>query len=198
MKILLTSIFSLVILCLEDQDLATLTAVFDERKNNVKLKWQHADPATSKFVLQRSSDNSTWFDIYTLFVNSSNTPRLLSFEDKQVSAGKNYYRLKEFTGMHSETGSSLKVIIGKPGNDWIIYPVPVKDVLNLQYNGSQLIAGVITITIQNVGSGLFFHKLRFASTNRHLQIPVSNLGRGTYDVRIYVSEKPVWNQRFIK
>jgi hypothetical protein len=174
-----------------------LIAVYDNQRNSVKLKWQH-QPGTSRYVLQRSTDNSGWADIYTRLMSQPGSNDYLQYLDNKVTPGKNYYRLKTYSENGVETGRSLLVIIGAPGNSWLMYPVPVRDLLNLQYNGNVLITGVITVTIQSVSSGLMFHKLRFASTNRLLQIPVSNLGRGIYDVRIYVSDKVVWNQRFAK
>ena len=79
-----------------------------------------------------------------------------------------------------------------------MYPVPVKDILNLQYNGSNLISGVISVSIQNMTTRQIFHKLRLASTNRFIQIPVSNLGRGLYIVSISIGNEIVWNQQFNK
>ena len=83
-------------------------------------------------------------------------------------------------------------------NAWLIYPVPVGPVINLQYNGNHTIEGVITVFIQSVTSGTIFTRLRLASTTRKITIPITNIGKGTYDVRIYISNKIVWNQRVIK
>ncbi|MDB5202551.1 MAG: Por secretion system C-terminal sorting protein [Ferruginibacter sp.] len=177
-----------------------LTAVFDSKKNIVKLKWQHNDRSISKFILQRSSDNSRWTDIYTLIISSSTEDKFVRFTDEKVGTGKNYYRLKMYTDVSVfEYTPSIMVIIGKPGgNSWLMYPVPVGTTLNLQYNGSELIPGVITITIQSLASGTIFTRLRLASTTRFIQIPVANIGRGIYDIRIYINNEVVWNQRFTK
>ena len=81
---------------------------------------------------------------------------------------------------------------------WVVYPIPVGPVLNLQYNGSEPIEGVVSVFIQSITSGTIFTRLRLASTTRKITIPFSNIGRGTYDIRIYISNKIVWNQRIIK
>jgi len=196
MKYLFTAILFCLQLAVHAQESPGLTATYDTRKNVVKLKWQQTNEHITRYVLQRSSDNYRFIDIYTCQPISDN---MASYTDNRAEPGKSYYRLKTFnTDGYSSFGPSIMVIIGKPGNNWLMYPVPVRDVLNLQYNGTAPINGVIMVTIQNVGSGLFFHKLRFASTNRLLQIPVSNLGRGTYDVRLYIGDQIVWNQRFVK
>lgn len=78
-----------------------------------------------------------------------------------------------------------------------MYPVPVGSVLNLKYTGSELITGALTVTIQN-SSGQNLCRLRSSTTSRTIQVPVHNLGRGIYDVKIFVSNRLIWNQRFVK
>lgn len=175
-----------------------LTAVYEHRQQLVKLKWNHNDSRVIRYILQRSSDNSRWEDIYEMNIDNPTAYKFISFYDNQVAAGKNYYRLKaRLTGGSHEFTPSIMVIIGKPGNSWIMYPVPVRDVLNLQYNGNALITGVIAVSIRRM-NGQLYQQLRFASSTRFIQVPVSNLGSGTYDVRISVNNQVVWNQRFVK
>jgi hypothetical protein len=185
------------------QDVTTgpgLTAAYDPARNTVKIKWQQPDPAVVQYVLQRSSDNMAWKDIARLTITSQNRGKFVTFNDERVAPGRNYYRLQSFTSAKSFSFSeSIMVIIGKKGGSpWLMYPVPVRGVLNLQYNSSELIRGVITVIIQNISTGRVLNRLRMASTTRLISIPVNNLGRGVYDIRIYISDKVVWNQRFNK
>ena len=90
------------------------------------------------------------------------------------------------------------VIQGNTENKWLMYPVPVGDILNLQYAGSGALQGVITVLIQSISSGTIFTKLRLASTSRNIQLPMTNIGKGIYDIRIYVGNHVIWNQRFSK
>ena len=85
----------------------------------------------------------------------------------------------------------------QPGNNWLMYPVPVRDELNLSYQGKEPIRGVINVFIRSI-NGRMFHKLRFASSTREIRIPVSNLGSGIYEINIVVNNKTMWNQRFVK
>ena len=78
-----------------------------------------------------------------------------------------------------------------------MYPVPVKDVLTLEYRGIESIKGVINVFIQQP-SGRIVYRLRSSSLNKKITIPVDNLGRGIYDIRIIVQGEIVWNQRFVK
>ncbi len=175
-----------------------LTAVYEHQQQIVKLKWHHNDKQVARYILQRSSDNKRFTDIYNISINNTGEYKFMSYYDNQVGSGKNYYRLKAIlTGGSTEFTPSIMVIIGKPGNSWLMYPVPVRDMLNLQYNGNSLINGVLYVTIQRV-NGQYYHKLRFSSSTRLIQIPVSNLGSGIYDVRIAVNNQIIWNQRFVK
>ncbi|MBC7866118.1 MAG: T9SS type A sorting domain-containing protein [Gloeobacteraceae cyanobacterium ES-bin-316] len=175
-----------------------LTSAYEDKRQRVKLKWTHNDKRVTTYMLQRSSNNNLWIDFYRLSISQPQYSKFISYTDEQPGEGRNYYRLKAFLN----DGSShftlpIMVIIGQPGNNWLMYPVPVKDILNLEYNGNALIPGVIAIFIQNT-SGRVFHKLRYASSTRLIQIPVSNLGKGIYDIRIVINNKVVWNQRFVK
>lgn len=175
-----------------------LTAVYEHKQQLVKLKWNHNDKQVIRYVLQRSADNDHWVNVYEIKMTEPSYYKFISYYDNQVVTGRNYYRLKAILVKGSPVFTeSIMVIIGKPGNNWLMYPVPVKDVLNLQYNGNALITGVVSVVIQRM-NGQVYQQLRFASSTRLIQIPVSNLGSGTYDVRISVNNQVVWNQRFVK
>ena len=174
-----------------------LTAEYNSRKNQVELKWQNIDQDVTTFVLERSSDNNSWKDIYTLRSDDFSKKKQEKFYDRSPGPAKNYYRLKISTTNDIEYSASIMVIIGSPSNSWILYPVPVRDVLNLQYNGSEAIKGVICIFIQNM-YGYVLVRRRCSTLSRNIQVPVDNLGRGTYDVRIVINDEIVWNQRFVK
>lgn len=175
-----------------------LTAVYEHQQKLVKLKWQHNDAEVARYTLQRSTNNAHWIDIYNIKMEDPEYYKFMSYYDNQVATGRNYYRLKAtLLDKSIEFTPSLMVIIGQPGNNWVMYPVPVRDYLNLQYNGNQLIRGVLSVVIQRM-NGQVYHNLRFASSTRFMQIPVSNLGSGTYDIRIIVDKKVVWSQRFVK
>ncbi|RYY47185.1 MAG: hypothetical protein EOO06_12930, partial [Chitinophagaceae bacterium] len=143
-----------------------LTAVYENKQQLVKLKWQHNDKQVGRYSLQRSSDNNRWAEIYDIKMENPAHYKFISYYDNSVAAGRNYYRLKATLSNGSvEYTPPIMVIIGRPGNNWLMYPVPVRDVLNLQYNGNALITGVIGVTIQRM-NGQVYHQLRFASSTR--------------------------------
>jgi len=174
-----------------------LTAVFDQEKTAIKLKWQTNDPAVNVYVLQKSADNIKWVDIYTLISNEFSTNKIEKYNDLHPDPNRNHYRLKMIKITSPEYSDAITIIMGQSTKSWIIFPVPVTNILNLQYTGSEPITGAISVFIQNA-QGKILSRLRTSSLNRAIQIPVANLGKGVYDVRIMIQDKIVWNQRFVK
>ncbi len=175
-----------------------ITVVYNAKQKAVTIKWQQKQPGIKSFVIQRSADNLEWTDIALQQSVNFNPDKTYQFTDNKFKPGENYYRLKCSTEK-GQTAYSKSVIIitGAAGSNWVIYPIPVRDVLTLQYKGTQKIMGVLNVFIQNA-SGRIITRLRSSSLNTTIQIPVSNLGKGIYDIRIVVEDEVVWNQRFVK
>lgn len=181
------------------QELPTLTALYEKEKNVIKLRWQHTEEFVSSYTIQHSSDNSVFRDIHTKPIRENDKGDFLKYSDDKIAVGKNYYRLKINRGQSSAIITAPVIVIqGNTENKWVVFPVPIGPVLNLQYTGNGALQGVVTVIIQSVSSGTVFTKLRMASTTRSLQIPVTNIGKGIYDIRIYIGTNVVWNQRFVK
>ena len=197
-KLIMTAIVFVVYGSVFAQNKTTLTALFDRNTKMVKLRWQNITDAVS-YSLQSSKDNYIFTDIFIIKVANVLKGDFIKYNDNKPVEGKNYYRLKIYKNNNMvETLPSVMLVTGNTDNAWVIYPVPVGPVLNLQYNGNDAIEGVLTVLIQSVTSGTIFTRLRLASTTRKITIPISNIGKGTYDIRIYVSGNIMWNQRIIK
>ena len=82
-------------------------------------------------------------------------------------------------------------------NSWIIYPNPATDLLKLTYKGSGDIKGVVNIQIQDV-TGKTVIKFRSGSMYKTIEIPISDLQRGTYFIQVTVLNELMMNQKFIK
>jgi hypothetical protein len=178
--------------------LPEFTAVYNSRKKAVVIKWQHVSAGVKGYVLQRSKDNKTWTDIALQQIEEAGKSRNFYFEDDNFALGENYYRLKyAYTDGKTAYGHNVVVIIGSATNNWLMYPVPVTSLLTLEYRGSEAIRGVINVIIQQP-TGRVFTKLRYASLSRQIKIPVDNLPKGIYDVRILVQDEIIWDQRFVK
>ncbi len=174
------------------------TAVYDASTNAVVLKWEHKSNKTGTYVIQQSSDNKNWSDIALQSISLNMQTFSFKIEDKKIKPGENYYRIKfiEVTG-DTNMSPAIMAIIPSTFKNWVMFPVPVKDVLTLEYRGTESIKGVINVFIQQA-SGRIVYRLRSSSLNKKITIPVDNLGRGIYDVRIIVQGDIVWNQRFVK
>ena len=184
--------------CFGASTVPDFSAVYDNRKKTVKIKWQNRSHGVNTFIIQRASANRAWTDIALQATGPDTENKPFNFEDKKPEPGENYYRLKcIYNNNQVEYSLVVMVIIGAKGFDWVMFPVPVTDLLTLQYKGTEAINGVINVLIQG-SNGRIFNRLRFSSLTTVIKIPVSNLGRGIYDVRIAVGDEMVWNQRFLK
>lgn len=174
-----------------------ITAVYDAKKKTVIVKWQQKNTGFKTFIIQRSNDNFNWVDIARVENAQFNNNKSWQYDDKKTAEGENYYRLQCISTDGKMAYSASVMVITGGTHKWIMYPVPVTDVLTLQYKGTEKITGVINIIIQNI-QGYVLTRLRCASNSTSIQIPVSNLGRGVYDIRITIANEVVWNQRFVK
>lgn len=175
-----------------------LTVAYNDGDAGTSLKWHHADNRVQTYQLQHSRTGLQWTTLWDVSIKEPAYYRFLSFRHSNAPAGSNYYRLKMITldGMVHFTETTLSWL-GNGGELWKLYPNPVKDVLYLQYNGHHRIGGVIQVSIQRQG-GQVYHRLRFSSQSRQIQIPVSNLGSGIYIVQIVINGRQTWAQQFVK
>jgi hypothetical protein len=178
--------------------LPQFNAVYNSRKKTVVIKWQHTSEDIKTYVVQQSSANKTWVDIALQEINTAITNRSFYFEDKNFAVGENHYRLKCMYA-DGKTAYSLNVVvmITSATNNWVIYPVPVTDLLTLEYRGSEPIQGVIHVIIQQPG-GRVFLKRRYSSQSKQIKITPDFLPKGIYDIRILVQDEVIWDQRFVK
>jgi hypothetical protein len=175
-----------------------ISVVYDAGKKAVSIQWQQQAAGVKIFVVQRSANNSNWTDIAFQGSVNFNPAKTYQYLDNNAIAGQNYYRLKAITEKgQEEYSASVMVIKGTTESNWVMYPVPVKDVLTIQYKGIKKITGVVNIFIHNV-TGRIITRIRSASLNTVIRIPVNNLGSGIYDIRIIIDDEVAWNQRFVK
>jgi hypothetical protein len=178
--------------------LPEFSAACNTGKKAVVFKWQHTIANIKTYIIQQSSGNKIWADIALQEVTQAAKPRSFYFEHKKITGGENHYRLKYInTDGSIDYSLVVIVIIGGLNNSWVIYPIPVADLLTLEYRGSEPIRGVIHVIIQQP-TGRVFTKLRYSSLSRLIKIPVNNLPKGIYDIRIIVQDDVIWDQRFIK
>ncbi|MBS1517670.1 MAG: T9SS type A sorting domain-containing protein [Bacteroidetes bacterium] len=158
-------------------------------RNNVNLKWSTSSEINNKgFEIERKpvADNSVWSSI--AFVNGNGTVnevRNYSYSDKNLSAGKYSYRLKQidFNGNFEYFNLQNEVEIGVPQRFELSqnYPNPFNP--STKINFSLPADSKVTLNIYDI-SGKLVNTLinnEFKSANYYtLEFNGSNLSSGTY------------------
>jgi hypothetical protein len=174
------------------------SASFDHKKRMVQVRWEQGQSSIHSYTVQRSNDNKHWQDIGVHAVNRNGGTRSFYFEDRNPVEGENHYRVRStYDNKAIDFSRSVMIITPPVAKGWVMYPIPAKDFVTLEYRGADQIKGVINVFIHQ-SSGRIISRLRSSSLNRSVTIPVHNLGAGVYDVRIIVQGELVWNQRFVK
>lgn len=181
--------------------LCRLNAQYEERTSRVFLDWNmisHLSKTT--YILLKSSDAKTWTPVVTdRFLRSYTEEDVFDYDDRVNRDQKYFYRLDIIdTNKRIIASSNIVTVSSEAGKiSWEIYPNPVDNILHLVYEGNTIIKGVINVTVQDV-TGKIVIRFRAASTNRKLEIPVSQLRRGTYTVQLLVMNETVLNRQFVK
>jgi hypothetical protein len=203
-----------------------LSGVYDQNNSAVKLNWNMVNSnSRTSYLLLRSTDGITWMEAAKdRMLRYYSEDDIYFFNDRYFSSGKNYYRLKitdggnntvalspviivntnkgiTASGYESQTGKQTtvpKIRTEAPaGNGWVIYPNPATDLLKLMYKGQGDLKGVVNVQIQDV-TGKTVIKFRSGSMYKNIQIPISNLQRGTYFIQLTVLSEVMLNQKFLK
>ncbi len=177
-----------------------LFAKIENYDETVTIGWQHEDKNVTTYTLQSSTDNIIFSDIFIKKNNEIPIGESIRYTDKIADAEIVYYRLKiNRINKNTETTKSINNAIKNVKSSWNIYPVPaIGELLHLKHTGTDVIDGVINILIQNLQSGTTFTRLRLASNTKNIQIPISNIGKGMYVIRVSIGNKAEWIQQFIR
>lgn len=192
----LTGIF--ISLCFFYSSATVLVASVDPISKMIKLSWVKTDHRLRKFFVQKSTDKINWETIDEQSVTDFYNEQYFQTFDKNKEQKPVHYRLKQQSAFNAIFYSETATIDVASGNgNWSIYPIPATDLLTLQYNGEEKIKGVIAVFIENA-SGRTFNKMRCASLCKTIKVPVDNLGRGIYNIKVVILNQLVWSSRFIK
>lgn len=109
-----------------------------EENSTTVLQWiTTTENNTAGFSIERSTDGANFTAIG--WVDGTNRGTVIShysYTDKQISSGRNYYRLKVFD-LTGKAGATPAVAINVAGSNSLkIYPIPVKDHLAIEYSGT--------------------------------------------------------------
>jgi len=166
-----------------------------EKNGNINaLEWKTATELNNAgFELQRSADGNTFSAVTFIAskaVNGNSTGVLTyQFDDIKPINGNNYYRLKQIDKDGKATYSNVVLIRGNRMNQLVVsnlYPNPTKKDATLILNSPA--ADKVSIVITDVTGRVVFQKAASLITGDNLiQLPISQLGSGTYLVKCLCS-----------
>lgn len=146
-----------------------------QQGSGVKVLWTSlSEINVAKYDIQRSADASSFKSAGTINPVSNAAKQVdYNFFDQHPVNGSNYYRIKatDLDGKETYTSTALVIIRGKSAI--IVYPNPVKDVLNVQVTGkvtlslinqsgqvvlSKTIENTASINVAHLPSGVYYLK----------------------------------------
>ena len=144
-----------------------------QQGSGVKVLWTSlSEINVARYDIQRSSDAVNFRSAGTINPTSNAAKQVdYNFFDQHPASGSNYYRIKatDLDGKETYTSTALVVIKGKSGI--IIYPNPVRDMLNVQVTGkvslslinqsgevvlSRTIENTAAINVAHLPSGIYY------------------------------------------
>jgi hypothetical protein len=225
-KIPVITLFICLIQLVASSQSIKLSGIYDRNNSAIKLNWNMVNSSSrTSYLLLRSTDGITWMEAAKdRMLRYYSEDDIYFFNDRYFSNGKNYYRLKITDGGNNTVALSPVIIVntnngttasvydsqtGKQntvtkirtespaGSSWVIYPNPATDLLKLMYKGQGEIKGVVNVQIQDA-TGKIVIKFRSGSMYKNIQIPISNLQRGTYFIQVTVLNEVMLKQGFLK
>jgi hypothetical protein len=145
------------------------------------IDWKVATPISNGdyFEVQFSSDAILWSAIGKIKIDNTNI-EWFHFLHKEIPTGALYYRIKQV----DQNGQNIysKIVMIKKGvsaNNYIIYPNPSKNIINISSN--EIVGGEAKIDMSNLlGEHIGFYKMH----SKHFEINTSILANGTYILKI--------------
>jgi hypothetical protein len=172
---------------------------FSAQKNgnhSVLLSWSTESEANNDyFEIERSSDGVHFTRIATVNAVAGTYTKKYSFTDNLPLSGTDYYRIKQLdkdgSYQYSET---KKVNMADVAKRWNIYPNPAKNNATLSslnnYNKAE-------ISVCNLNGKIVYHAtLSNVMAGQSINIPVGNLGKGVYVVKI-ITDKNTDTQKLV-
>ena len=159
--------------------------------NAMKISWQTAtEQNTSHFIIQRSTDGSSFTDIGTVKAIGSGANSYSSTDNKPTN-GINYYRLesvdKDGASTFSKVVSCELSVVSK---QLTVYPNPAKSSVTVR--GSHIASVQV---IDNIGRVVKVVEFKDAANP---SLSVSGLGAGVYHLRIQTTDGGVSGAGFLK
>lgn len=175
-----------------------IAASYDVTVNVITISWKNDADRVQQFILQKTDDGQDWVNLDTLYNDDALIGQEIKWEYRKPLPGGSYYRLRAIVDENNSIYSKpVFVKVDPPLFEWGIFPDTKKDKLILQYQGRGKIIGVIHVLMQSM-SGKPLFQSRVASNTKLIEIPVGNLGKGNYNIQLFVEGELIWTQNFKK
>lgn len=183
--------------CLVDYGSLFAFSVSATGSKNVNLNWATTnEKKTSNYIVEKSTDNVNFAPIGT--ITSQNLPNnLYSFTDPKPKMGRAFYRIHQMSPLGEEVMMSKteKVVIADKGQTLAAYPNPVGSTLFVEALDAENTEGVIEIYNE---IGALVQTQKFTSNQIRYEINTSDLGKGTYVLKIRRSDGTISSTKISK
>ncbi|MBL0056190.1 MAG: hypothetical protein IPP31_08295 [Chitinophagaceae bacterium] len=175
-----------------------INGTYDAMAKTVEIRWKNNEPGAVRFILQKSYDEKGWINLDTLYNSTDFNQQMILWEDRNPSPGGFLYRLvTEVDEANFSLSKPVYIVVSPFKYSWNSIPTARKGILKLKYSGEGIIGGVINFFIQTP-SGRVLLRSRFSSFTDQIEVPVANLGKGTYILSMFVEGDLIWRQKLIK
>ncbi|MEO5500867.1 MAG: T9SS type A sorting domain-containing protein [Ginsengibacter sp.] len=155
------------------------------KNNKVEITWSTTNELNNKgFNVQHSSDGARFSTLSFVNGKGSLNGAEYNFTDKNPYNGNNYYRVVQVDENGKTFNSPVVNVIIKNHQEFVIYPNPVGDQLNIETN-INLQNAKIAIKDMN-GRNVYESNINSVG---NIRVPVNNLAPGLYSITIFESNK---------
>jgi hypothetical protein len=180
--------------------LSSFTAV--NNNSHIKLQWQTLYEQNSKhFIIQRSTDGINFTDIDKVTAaGNSNVPLTYNYTDvlpaMLQSAPTVFYRLQVVDIDGQFLNSEIAAVhLNKKDIQLLVFPNPVKDVLQVQTNG---LTGPATLSITDAaGRQVYTRDILLEQGSNSIPVKIAQFSSGIYYVRL-TNGKDNFTKQFVK
>ena len=148
----------------------------------------------SIFNIERSEDGRIFKSIVSILSSSNTSFNYTDFAP--ITNSKNYYRIKEIETSGRISYSEIRIVKFTKDNKIEIYPVPVKENLNIVF-GDNMLNKTITILLYNAQGQQVLSK-QIGNVKSTETIALDNILPGVYQLRIVNNNEVVEDRKVIK
>lgn len=170
---------------------------FNAKRNGAEnnIMWSTSQEVnTSHFVIEHSTDGRNFTSIGQVTATGNNsTTRNYQFTDISPVKAINYYKLRIVDRDNGIKFSDVKRVKNSGNTDFIIYPNPAKDVIQIDINSDKADKGEMIITDNN-GKQVYSRPVNLTTGNNIFSVDIRKMAKGSYIIKVQLSNEIVVNK----